>query len=86
MSDLERMAREAGVHHLITGGWESWSTELERLAAAIRADEREKCAARCLRKRLEDPCAGEEEAHNLAVDLCVAAIRAGSEPAGRSEG
>ncbi len=34
---LEEMAKEAGVHHLIIGGWDSWRKELQRFAELIRA-------------------------------------------------
>ena len=54
MTDLERMAYEAGF--TTSTGWrdddstceyfEAWPEQLERLAALIRADEREKCAVK----------------------------------------
>lgn len=46
----------------------------ETLEKAVIA-EREACAKVCEAERLEDPCKGEEEAHERAIDNCVAAIR-----------
>ncbi len=39
------------------------------------AAERERCAKICESLKYSDPCKGEEEAENLAIDRCVRAIR-----------
>lgn len=92
MTDLERMAREAGIcmdlwkmgaASLAFSGTQEvpiagvCRDELERLEALIRADERERCAKVC--ERVPSTYHGNDPA------ICAAAIRAGAASTSGSE-
>ena len=70
-----RLAREAGGVEVVPGEFAMSVADLARFEALVRADEREKAAKLCEAERLEDPCKGEDEAYELAITHCIAAIR-----------
>ena len=80
MTDLERMAREAGlpIAWISETGVLKWS-ELARFADLIRADERERCASLCegLREAAEHSSDGLKRAGALSMATsCAKLIRA----------